>query len=219
LGWGSKHDRVRRDIFGEAGHGSDHHLIADFDVSAKSHFASQGNVIAQSCASGDPDLGAEYTVLANSHIVSNLAKVIDFGSLLDPCAAKAGTINRCVGANFHIIIDLDNSGLWDFLVTPFSEFIAKSFGAHDDAVVEYHAIPDFGAFTDGDMTPEKAIIAKYGFLTDKRMGFDSASIANFNSFFNNNISANVRIFSDFSFWADLGGGMDSGWILHGSWGE
>jgi hypothetical protein len=135
LGWRSEHDGIRRDVFGEARHGANHDTVANFDMATESDFAGEGDIIANPCAAGDPHLGTENAMFANSDIVANLDEIIYFSTTLDPCTPEAGTVDSGIGANFDIIIDLDRASLRDLLLAALTKFIAEAICPDNDPIV------------------------------------------------------------------------------------
>lgn len=118
LGWGAKHHRVRRHAFGEPRHGTNDDFVADFDVSTETDLASEGDIVAHACAARDTDLCTEDAMPTDGHVVADLNQVVDFRPFLNPSASEAGSIDRGIGADLDIAVNLDSAGLGDFLCRP-----------------------------------------------------------------------------------------------------
>jgi hypothetical protein len=73
--------------------------------------------ISQQGAAGDARLTDHDAVLAEHDVVANLHQVVDFAAGADAGDAKGGSVDRAVGADFHVIFDNHDADLRD-LVTP-----------------------------------------------------------------------------------------------------
>ena len=81
-------------------------------------------------------------MFAHDHVVRDLDKVIDLGPFPDPSAPKACAIDRGIGADLHIVIDLDDPNLWNLMLPTVLDFETKAIRAQNDTTVDDDAGAD-----------------------------------------------------------------------------
>jgi hypothetical protein len=89
------------------------HAIANDDVVVDTGLAGQYHMVAQPGAAGDTNLGHQDAVLAHDHIVSDVHLIVYLRAPLDPGLPQAGAVYTAIGADLDIVVDLDDSQLWD----------------------------------------------------------------------------------------------------------
>jgi hypothetical protein len=93
---------------------ADFHPVSNPDVADYSGLSGQDHPVTEPGASRNTHLRYQQAVLAYYDIVRNHDKIIDFCASLYPGCAESSPIDRGVGADFHVIVDLDYAGLEDF---------------------------------------------------------------------------------------------------------
>ncbi len=102
--------------------GGDAHAIAHGQVPRNAHLASQDDVVAQGDAPGDAHLGDDDAVPPDGHVMGDLDQVVDLDAFLNPCLAEGRPIHGAVGADFHIVVDLDDPRLGNFGGAPWASW-------------------------------------------------------------------------------------------------
>jgi len=72
--------------------------------------------------------------------VSNLNKIVDLDTLLDPRPSKPRAIHGRVCPDLHIVVNLDDPGLRNSLLTPVAKFIAKPIRSNHHSGLKDHTI-------------------------------------------------------------------------------
>lgn len=134
-------------------------MIADANVASDSGLGSDGDVIADFCATGDSSLGDDEAVFADDTVVADLDEVIDFCALADGGFTEAGAIDGGIGANFYVVSDFDDADLGDFFMLAIFELVAVAIGADDGTGVDDDVGANDGAGEDGDVGTDSAIAA------------------------------------------------------------
>ncbi len=155
----SGNDCTSGNVFVEPGLGGNDCAIANVEMSCQSCLSGEGNVITESGAAGDADLADDNAVFADDYVVGDHDKIVDLRALLNPGFVETPAINRSVCADFGIVINLDVTDLWDFLVAAFFKFVTKTIGADDGTTMNDHALAELGPFANGDMGIDQAIRA------------------------------------------------------------
>ena len=79
-------------------------------------------------------------MLPDDHVVSHLHQIVDFRPFANQRLAEPRTVNRAVGANFHVVFNHDVSNLRHFLVTTLDELVSEPIRADHDARLKSYAI-------------------------------------------------------------------------------
>src|SRR6266404_454068 len=161
------------------------------------HLARHLYVVADSGAARNPGLRGNDGIFPNDHVVCDLHKIVDFYALLDPGPAEPGPIDRCVCADFDVVVDLNNPDLRNLLISAFDRFEPETIGSDDRAAVNDHPRPNFGSFTKGYIWINHARLADDGFLTDVTSGADHAVVANMCTRFDDGVRLNRDSSSEF----------------------
>ena len=135
-------------------------------------------------------------MLANRYVVADLDEVVDFCAALNPSSAEAGAVHGGVGTDFDIVVDLHGASLWDFLLFPIAEFIAKTVGSHHDSAMKNDLITDAATLTDCNIWVKMAVFAQCALLSDKRPGFNDGSGTNFGSRFDHHMGSDGTSLAD-----------------------
>jgi hypothetical protein len=92
----------------------DFYSVSNLKVSRYPDLSGQDHVISKPRAARNAHLRDQKTILAHYDIVCNHDKVIDFCAALYPGSAKSCPIDRSIGADLHVIVDLHYAGLGNF---------------------------------------------------------------------------------------------------------
>ena len=126
--------------------------------------------------------------LPMTHVVSDLHQVVDLDPFLDPGASKACPIDRRVGADLHIVIDLDDADLRHFLVSARGHFKTEAVRADHGATVNNDAFADPGAFTNRDVGIDQGPRADRRLVPNIAVRTDPRARANLHPWFDDRVS-------------------------------
>src|SRR5437660_5071903 len=97
---------------------------------------------------GNSGLRCDDGMFSDHNVVRNLDEVVDLDSFLDPSPAEARAINGCVGADFHVVVDLNDSDLRNFLVSSLDEFEPETIRTDNRAAVNDNARANLSSLAD-----------------------------------------------------------------------
>jgi hypothetical protein len=80
-------------------------------------------------------LRGNHGIFSDHNVVRHLHQIINLRARLNPGPTEARPIDRRVSADFHVIVDLDNSDLRHFLLTLRRHFETESVRANHDPAV------------------------------------------------------------------------------------
>src|ERR1700736_557347 len=109
------------------------------------------HIFANSRAAGYPSLGCDDRIFSNNDVVRDLHKVVDLSPFLNPGSAEPCAIYRCVRADLHVVVNLNNSDLRNFLVLAFNKFESETIGPDDRAAMNDDARADACSFANDDV--------------------------------------------------------------------
>lgn len=124
--------RARRNVLGDARLPRRGHALADLQVTGDTDLACEDDKILQLGTSGNPDVRADDTMFTNGHVVPDLDQIIDLGAAPDPGLGKTGSVNTCMGPNFHLVPDNNNSDLRQSMMATGIRVKPETIGAQDD---------------------------------------------------------------------------------------
>jgi hypothetical protein len=191
--WITEKHLSRWDTFTHSTLGRDNNLIPYLHVPHDADLAGQGHIIAQPGATGDSRLGYKDTVLPNHYIVGNLHQIIDLGPLLNPSAAKSRPVNGRIGADFHVIIDLDDADLGNLDMLAADRLKTKPITAQNRAAMDDDPVTYQTTRSNGDPGGQVAILAEASFVANIAMGSDNAIGPDMHSIFNDHKGLNGNI--------------------------
>ena len=154
------------DITHNAGLGSDHGLIANFQMVRNSRLRGDHDVITELGAAGETDLSHDQTMTANRDIVGDMDEVIDFCTLTNDGGAEGAAIDGRVRANLDVVVDDDVTDLKDFPMAALIEHVTKAVGANNGTGVDGDAMTDLRLAVKNDVREEADIIANPAVGTD-----------------------------------------------------
>lgn len=170
LGRSPKNHASGRNILGKTRLSPDNGLLPDLDMAGKTNLTSQRDIGSDAGASGYADLGTEYGMSTDLHIVSDLDEIIDLAPLPYHGATETGTVYGGIGAYLDIIPYLDNSRLGDLDVTAVLELIAETTGANNGSRLKDDPISEDAPLTDDHTRKKVAILAGPDLATDHARG-------------------------------------------------
>ena len=123
--------------FADAAAGGDHDEIVQFYMADDPYLAAEHDVFAGFYGAGDAGLSGDDVVFTDFDVVSDLDKVVDFGSFTDDGGFEAGPIDGGVGADFDVVFENDDAELFELdMAAEFVRGIAKTARADDGARLE-----------------------------------------------------------------------------------
>src|SRR6266576_5786931 len=134
-------------------------------------------------AAGNSDLRRHDRVFSDHDVVRNVHQIIDFYSLLNPGAPKPSPINRYIGPDLDVIVDLNNPNLRLLCVTALFRFEPKTVRTDDCTGVNNYACPDLASLADGDAWVNQAVRANYRLMTDVTARADHSVVSDLSARF------------------------------------
>ena len=125
----------------------------------------------------------------DDHVVRDLHEVVDFHPFLNPGAAKTRAIDRRVGADLDVVVDLDDANLWHFFVPAGGHFEAEAVRADDRAAVNDDAIADPDPLPNRDVGINQAAGADDRLVTDITVRAEAGAVANPRARFHDRVRA------------------------------
>ena len=95
--------------------GGDYGSVANGNVAHNADLTCHLHLLSHAGTSRDSRLCGDHGVFSDHYVVGNLHKIVDLDAFLDPGASKTRAIDRGVGADFHVVVDLHDSELLNFL--------------------------------------------------------------------------------------------------------
>src|ERR1700690_2967370 len=123
-----------------------------------SYLAPQNNPVADRAAPGNSNLSDEKAVLAKRHVVGNLHKVIDLGSLLNDGVAKGSSVNRTISADLHIIFYDHSAHLGNLVVTSAVGHKPEAIAAEHGSGIDDHPLADPDVLADAHIRMNDGVI-------------------------------------------------------------
>lgn len=130
-------------------------------------WAAVGDVAAETATAGNTGLSDNNAVFPQNGVVADLHEVVDLAALADPGAAKTGAVNGGAGADFDIIIDLDDAKLVDFHMTAIDDFVAKAVAADDGSAVQDDTVAEHAVLLDDGVDVQGTALAYAHFPTNE----------------------------------------------------
>src|SRR4030042_7036282 len=116
------------------------HTIFDMNMTDYSNFTPKCNIITYCNAAGYTHLCNNNGSFANTYIMSDLNKVIDFCSFSDNCIAKCCPVNCCSCTDFNIVLNYHTTELRYFMMNPVIGGKPKSIASDNSTCMNYYAI-------------------------------------------------------------------------------
>src|SRR6202043_1161651 len=136
--------RLGGNIRYDSGAASKHGTVADREMVADAHLPAHHDVIPDIDAAGYAGLRDDHAVPPDAAVVSDLHQVVDLGALADDGIPGRAAIDRRIGADLHVVLDDDATGLRYFLVAFRARQIAEAVLADTGARMDDHAIAEHG---------------------------------------------------------------------------
>ena len=174
---------------------ADHCPVVNLDVADDPCLAANDNAGAYSDTPGDSDLRDDDGMFADHHVVRDLHEVINLDALLNPGAAKTRAVDRGIGANLDVIIDLHDANLRHLLVPGRGHFESKTIRADNGATVNDDAIADFASLANRDVWVNETPCADDRFVADVAVCANASAIANPRSLFDDDVRINRNRFA------------------------
>jgi hypothetical protein len=177
--------------------------VFQFAAFAEASLAANDNVFAKGAGTGKADLGGNYGVLADFAVVANVNEIIQLYAGGNPGVCEGAAIDGGIGADFHVIANLNNSGLREFPMPAFAEGVSKTVGTDYGAGVDFHAVAQAHTTVEGDAGMDSAIFADPASGPDYGVRADLCVFANMNVFTDHGVGADAYVRRD------LGEGRDN----------
>src|SRR5205085_2377524 len=108
------------------------------------------------------------------------------------------------------VIDLNDSDLWNLLVTSLDEFEPKTIRADDCTAMNDHARADSRSFANGHIRINQARSADHRFVSDIAAGADHGVVTDSYTRLDDGVRLNRDALSNFCSWIDNGHRMNAG---------
>src|SRR5437879_3684908 len=86
--------------------GAENHSCPNGDMVTEAHLAAYDCRILNHGTAGDPCLGSNDDIFSNLHVVSDVNKIVQLGTASDDGCVESASIDRCIGADLDVIMDL-----------------------------------------------------------------------------------------------------------------
>ncbi|SPJ17513.1 hypothetical protein SBBP2_320023 [Burkholderiales bacterium] len=127
---------------GDQGPGADDRTVRNAEMPMNHGGTAQLAVAADDRAAGDSNASGNGRMRADVAIVSDLHLIVDLYPVADDRIAGGAAIDRRIGANFHVVANLHDSGLRNLDPTAVERGKPKAVGADDGAGMDNAAPPD-----------------------------------------------------------------------------
>ncbi len=107
------------------------------------------HILTNACAPRNSGLRRDDGIFSNDHVMSDLNEIIDLYTFLDPSSSESGSVNRRVGANLHVVVDLDDADLRNFFVATVNQLKSETVRADNRAAVNDDARANSRSFANG----------------------------------------------------------------------
>jgi hypothetical protein len=152
---------------GYSGFGPDTYPISNGDMTVDTDLSGKYDMISQLGATGNPHLSYQNTMLTNGYVVGDLNLIVYFGTFSNPSLAKSRSVNRSIGTNLDVIINLNDPHLRDFdMMALFILSKAKSITADDGTTVHNNPPPKPTAVQNDGARIDKAFSTNGNVVTD-----------------------------------------------------
>src|SRR5215470_11316248 len=143
-------------------------------------------------------------MLADDDVVRDLHEVVDFCSPSDDRLAECRSIDRGIGADFHVIFDHDYAGLRNLDALIASAGIAEAITADHRAGVKNDPVAQPASLAHNDVGMKHAARADVRLLADKHAGKNNRALAHLSTRTDIGIGKNCRSFGDARAAIDMG---------------
>ena len=109
------------------------------------HLSGEDDVPAEPSTPRNPHLCDYKRVFSHDHIMGHLHQVVHLYSPLNPSLAHSCPVNRAIGTDFHVVINLNYSHLWNFKVMVSILSKAKTVTSHYGTTVDNHPLANDAA--------------------------------------------------------------------------
>ncbi len=120
-------------------------------------------------------LGGNGRIFTDDDIMRNLNKIINFHVPLNPGFTHGGPVNGGVGAQFHVIVNLNDADLGNFGIARAGRGKAEAVRADDDAGMKNHTLADDAVLINADIGVKDRIFADGSVAADKHAGIDDSA--------------------------------------------
>src|SRR6266566_4784775 len=131
LGFGQRDGRASppcsaANVLGNATLRTDGGVIANLDMPNDTSLTANQDTLTDPHTAGNSGLRGDDGILADHNVVCDLHEIVDLRALLNPRPSKPCAVNSRVCADLHIIIDLNDPELLNFLLPAIDHFKPKS---------------------------------------------------------------------------------------------
>ena len=125
--------------------------------------------------------------------MGNLYKVVDLDAAVYDCRTHCRAVNAAVGANLHIVLDYNDTCLWNLVVTFGCGGETETVGTDDASAVQDTVITDAAVVVDGHVGIEDTSVAHLCAVTYRDSAVDRAVVANLTTLADDSIRSNVAV--------------------------
>ena len=150
----------------------DHRAVGDLNVPNDTGLTTNHYSVADSHTPSNSGLGSYDRVFADHYVMRDLHQIINLRSGLNPSPTKPRPIDCRVRTDFHVVVDLDNSDLWHFLLTFRGHFESESVGADHHPTVQNYSGPKPAPFPDNHSRINHTAVSDRDVVSDVAAGAD-----------------------------------------------
>src|SRR5581483_1640145 len=144
---GARNDRSRRNGTRYSGLWTNLRAVANRYVIDHAGLSGEYHVVAYARAAGDARLRSDDRTLADNDVACDLHEIIDLRASSNNRLAERRAIDRAVGADFHVIANLDNTDLRDLDADLTRAGESKAVGADDYTCVKNDPVANAALLT------------------------------------------------------------------------
>src|SRR5262245_43449364 len=147
--------------------GAEHRACSDGQMVGHASLATHDDTVLDRAAARDADLGGQEAVTPDRHVVSDLDKIVDLGSLPDYGVPDGAAVDRGIGADLDVVLDDHTPDLRDLVGSarpahkPEAVLSDGAAGVDDDAVADQR-MHDRGPRPDRAIAPDAYMGADRG---------------------------------------------------------
>ena len=198
------------DILRNATLGANHRFVTDLDMSDDADLSAYHDLCADPNAAGDPGLRRDHRVLSDDDVVGHLHQIVDLHAVLNPGPSKTGAVDRGIGADFDVVINLHNSNLRDLFIFPFPWFEPETIRADHDTAMNDDAGTDLRAFANRDVRINQTVRAYDRFMADVTSRSDNCIVPDRYTGLDDGMRLNGNAFTEFDIRGDDRAAVNSG---------
>ncbi len=144
-------------------------------------------------AAGNAGLGRDHYVFANLHVVADVHQVVELGAARDYRNVERAAVDGGVGADFHVVPDLQPPHLREFHVAPRLAIpdVTKSVAAQHRTRMNEDAVADARAGINADVGADVAVVTDSDTFSDENSSANGSMLADRRARFDDHVGTDV----------------------------